>query len=123
MRVDNIVLFPPDEPIDQEDEDSDHEEEDNEDGKCLNHLGPGILRAQGEIEYVDPDDRDPDVQRINQAGEVIDSVADETAPPEDAEADQQPALQVAEEAGVPGPSRKRRRKEPAPAPAVAQLNR
>lgn len=122
VKVDNIIVIPPDEPLDFEDEDSD-QDEDKEDGRSLNHLGPGILRAQGEIEYLDNDDLDPDVQTINQDGEVIASVADETAAPGDAEEDiqpvQQPAVEVPEEPAVAGPSRKKRRTGPKTVPVPA----
>ena len=79
MRGDNrnVVLIPnPAELV--SDEDSEKEEDTQGVGMDVNHLGGGILRQAAEINFNDFDDEEPDVQRINDARDVMAAIMDET---------------------------------------------
>lgn len=71
----NVVLFPPDQDT-VSDEDSE-EEDDTGIGMNINHLGPGMLQMAAEIEFDDPVDELPDIQQLNDDGQVGDAVEDE----------------------------------------------
>lgn len=58
----DVVFYPP-EDVKQSDEDSEGEE-DVAGGMSVNHLGPGLLRQQAEIQFDDPTDELPDVQQV-----------------------------------------------------------
>ncbi len=60
-----IIPFPPADEGNISDEDSDEEDDMvGVTGMDINHLGPGMLSAQGEIEFEDPDDELPDIQQV-----------------------------------------------------------
>lgn len=93
-----VVVFPdPAELV--SDEDSEEEEDTAGVGMDVNHLGKGILRQNAELEYNDVNDDDPDVEELNDAGEVVRTIWDETALQE---------LQDEVDEGAPGPSKRRR---------------
>ena len=92
------------------DKDSEEEEDTQGVGMDVNHLGRGILRQVAEINFNDCDDEEPDMQRINDEGDVMAAIMDET---EEMEEDEEEDVNVA-----PGPSRKRHRGQvPAAVPA------
>lgn len=97
-NVGNVVMFPPADGFDT-DEDSDVEDDEGE-AMGADHLGPGLLSQQAEIELFDQDDELPDVVRIDAEGVEVARVENETA-----DGGLEPAVAEAEA----GPSRKRAR--------------
>ena len=107
------VILIPDAEETLSDEDSEEEEDTVGAGMDVNHLGRGVLRQQAEIEYNDFRDNEPDVQKINEEGEVLQVIVDETNEEELEEMEEEMEEDVV-------PRTKKRRGLPAAA-AVAQI--
>ena len=107
------VILIPDAEETLSDEDSEEEEDTVVAGMDVNHLGRGVLRQQAEIEYNDFRDNEPDVQKINEEGEVLQVIVDETNEEELEEMEEEMEEDVV-------PRTKKRRGLPAAA-AVAQI--
>lgn len=75
--VDVILLPPADDAL--SDEDSDLEEDVLP--KDPNHLGRGVLTMQAELTYFDVEDELPDLELVNEEGETVEEIQDETADP------------------------------------------
>jgi hypothetical protein len=114
----HVELIPdPEEPV--TDQDSEEEDDTEGVGMDINHLGKGMLRQQGEIVYNDCGDDEPDVQVLNDAGEVVSQVIDETAGPDEQEDEPEDAVEP-----VAGPSKRRRTVgQPAAEATAPQLGR
>ena len=98
------------------DQDSEEEEDTEGVGMDIDHLGQGMLSQAGEIIFNDTEDNEPDLQVLNDFGEVVMPVMDETRrqdEQEDEAEDEEP-----EDEPVAGPS-KRQRTVGQPAAAVA----
>ena len=87
------------------DEDSEDEEDTTGAGMDVNHLGKGMLRQAGEVVYNDWCDDEPDIQVINDAGEVLEEIMDETSMQDN----QQGEVEQREDEPVRGEPSKRRR--------------
>ena len=102
-NITNVILFPPAESVDADTDEDSEVEEDGGAKKCVDHLGPGLLKQLAEIEIEDNSEELPDIQQLGSNGLVVHVVQDETAgeveEPEDMdEAEHQEA----------GPSRRKR---------------
>lgn len=97
-------------------EDSEAEEDTGGAGMNVDHMGPGLLSAQGEIVVDDPDDVLPDLQLLSIDGDVMSVVEDETM------LDLSKHGNGDEVADTAGPRRKKSRDDPAAEP-TAKLSR
>jgi len=86
------------------DEDSEEEEDTGGVGMDINHLGRGILRQQGEVDFMDEDDELPDLTVYNTAREVVQMVDDETGEQDMPSEEEEEAVEEA------GPSRRKNRR-------------
>ena len=102
-RTNTQVVMIPDAAELWSDEDSEDEEDTTGAGMDVNHLGKGMLRQAGEIVYNDWRDDEPDIRVINDAGEVLEEIMDET------QDNQQGEVEQREDEPVRGEPSKRRR--------------
>lgn len=90
------------------DEDSEEEEDTGGVGMDINHLGRGILRQQGEVDFMDEDDELPDLTVYNTAREVVQMVDDETGEQDMPSEEEEEAVE--ENVEEAGPSRRKNRR-------------
>lgn len=115
-----VVMVPRPEEL-LSDKDSDVEEDTQGAGMNVDHMSKGMLMQAAELELLNCSDEEPDVEVINEAGEVVATVVDENNMPEEEAENRMYCDEEDEEVAEPvaGPSNEKRRRKSGLPGAVA----